>query len=176
MTLNDWLTQTILPLNLCPFAHTPFKLGLVRLYHSEVTTHLEAQRTFLNELERLIDNPASTISTTLIGFTQWPIAFEDFLDFVSAMEEIVEEAGLQEMIQVVAFHPQFRLRDFPQDSLAHWPNSSPFPVIHLLRSSEVAQAAQEAQGKKISELNEARIKALSLEERRQYFPWKFSDA
>jgi len=68
------------------------------------------------------------------------------------------------------------LRDFPQDSFAHWPNSSPFPVIHLLRSSEVAQAAQEAQGKKISAMNEARIKALSLDERRQYFPWKFIDA
>jgi hypothetical protein len=176
MTLHDWLERTILPLNLCPFAHTPFKQGLVRLYHSEVQTPLEAQRTFLNELERLIDDSSAKIATTLIGFTRWDISFEDYLDFVFAMEELVEEAGLAGMIQLVTFHPHFRLRDFPDDSFAHWPNSSPFPVLHLLRSHDVAKAAQEAQGKKISETNEARILALSLDERRQYFPWKFIDA
>ncbi len=171
--MKEWFEKTILALNLCPFARVPYERGLVRLLDAVSKEPTSAQHAFLNELELMNDQSAQQLSTTLLGFPHWKISFEDFLDFAENMEALLEEVGLSEQIQLVVFHPQFRLDGFPKESFAHWPNSSPYPVLHLLRRPEVIAAATPERSEQISIANEAAIGNLSDAEKRKYFPWKF---
>lgn len=171
--MKTWFKNTILALNLCPFARVPHERGLVRLIDAEAKDPTSAQHAFLTELELLNDQSPQQLSTTLVGFPLWKISFEDFLDFAENMEGLLEEVGLSEQIQLVVFHPKFRLDGFPKDSFAHWPNSSPYPVLHLLRRPEVMAAATPERSEQISLANEAAIEKLSEAERRKYFSWKF---
>lgn len=171
MILKRWLEDTILELNLCPFARAPYEAGRVRLDETLATDPLTAQQCFLSELERLFEHPE--LSTTLIGFPQWAIDFEDFLGFTTAMEDLLLEAGLREAFQLVAFHPDFRLADHPAESFAHWAGSAPLPVLHLLRRAEVLAASQGEQGEKISRRNESVIAQLTAEQRVRHFFWKY---
>lgn len=170
--MKEWFEKTILGLNLCPFARAPHEKGLVRLVDAAVKEPTAAQHAFLSELELLNEKTPQQLSTTLLGFPQWKITFEDFLDFADNMEGLLEEVGMSDAIQLVVFHPQFRLDGFPKESFAHWPNSSPYPVLHLLRRPEVIAAATPERSEQISLANEAAIERLSPVERKKYFPWK----
>jgi hypothetical protein len=171
--MKAWFEKTILALNLCPFARVPYERGLVRLTDSEAKEPTSAQHAFLSELEALNDQSPQRLSTILLGFPRWKISFEDFLDFADNMEGLLDEVGLSDDVQLVVFHPQFRLDGFPKESFAHWPNSAPYPVLHLLRRPEVLAAATPERSEQISQLNEAALARLSDGERRLYFPWKF---
>lgn len=171
--MKAWFENTILALNLCPFARVPHERGLVRLTDSEAHEPTAAQHAFLDALEQLNELAPHKLATLLLGFPQWKVSFEEFLDFAENMEELIDTVGLEDHIQLVVFHPRFRLDGFPKESFAHWPNSSPYPVLHLLRRPEVLAAATPERSEQISQLNEATIAALSESERRRYFPWKF---
>ena len=170
--MKEWFEKTILGLNLCPFARIPYERGLVRLVDAEATDPTAAQHAFLNELEHMNDESAQKLSTTLLGFPAWKIPFEDFLDFAENMEELIDVVGINESIQLVVFHPHFRLDGFPKESFAHWPNSSPYPVLHLLRRPEVLMATTPERSQQISLANEAVIEQLSVLGRKKFFPWK----
>ncbi len=171
--MKEWFEKTILGLNLCPFARIPFERGLVRLTDSEAKDPTAAQHSFLSELEALNDQTPQQLSTILLGFPRWKTSFEEFLDFADNMEELLEEIGIGDDVQLVVFHPQFRLEGFAKESFAHWPNSSPYPVLHLLRRPEVVHAATPERSEQISLANEALVERLSESERKKYFPWKF---
>lgn len=171
--MDQWFKETILKLKLCPFAQKPWDEGRIRLFDSLAQSLIEAQQKFLDELEILHSTPLSQLSTTLIGFPDWTISFDDFLDFTQSMEELLEEADAAEHFQLVCFHPDFQLSGEPPESLAHWPNSSPYPVLHILRTIEVAQLLTPDLGIEISRENEKRLANLGQTEKRRHYPWKF---
>ncbi len=172
--LIDWLEKTIIELNLCPFARAPYDEGRLHLVESKADSLLLAQKVFLEEVEFLFNTDEEVLSTTVIGFTQWKIAFKDFYHFTLSMESLLKEAKLESILQIVAFHPEFRLKGFEESSYAHWANSSPMPVLHLLRSNEVKHASEKISGEEVSKFNEIRIAKLNEAEKRKYFPWKMS--
>ncbi|MBY0518752.1 MAG: DUF1415 domain-containing protein [Bacteriovoracaceae bacterium] len=172
--LKNWLEKTIIELNLCPFARAPYDQGRLHLVESKADSLFLAQKVFLDEVEFLFNTDEEVLSTTVIGFTQWKIAFNDFYQFTLSMESLLQEAKLDSLFQIVAFHPDFRLAGFEDSSYAHWANSSPMPVLHLLRSNEVKHATEKISGEEVSKFNEIRISKLSDVERRKYFPWKVS--
>lgn len=171
--MEQWFKETILKLKLCPFAQKPWEEGRLKLIDSSAQSLFEAQQSFLEELDILHSTPAGELSTTLIGFPEWSISFDDFLDFTQSMEELLEEADAAEHFQLVCFHPDFQMSGEPPESLAHWPNSSPYPVLHLLRTIEVAQVRSPDIGIEISRANEKVLANLSESEKRHHYPWKF---
>src|SRR5690606_26052979 len=92
------------------------------------------------ELLRLRDTPAETVDTTLIVH---PHVLEDFLDyndFLDAADGLVEELGLEGVLQVASFHPQYRFAGSGADDIANFTNRSPWPTLHLLREDSVSRA------------------------------------
>jgi hypothetical protein len=172
MNLAEWLEHTIIGLELCPFALRPWREKKIRTFESEAQSPFEAQEALALELEKLHLTPA--VSTTLLGFPDWEIDFLSFLDFFYDMEELLEELDLAGEFQLVCFHPEFLMDGFPVDSFAHWANSSPMPVIHLLRREEFNHALQLPDARAISERNEELISHLDEAHRRKKFPWKLS--
>ena len=137
---RHWIEKAVIGLNLCPFARSVYVKNQVRIVVSRAR-HLDA---FLDELDReldlLVNTPADEIDTTLLVH---PTLFPDFVvfnDFMGVVDDVVEEHGLDGVIQVASFHPQFQFEGVEPDDISNATNRAPFPTLHLLREDSVARA------------------------------------
>jgi uncharacterized protein len=135
-----WLEQAVIGLNLCPFATSVYVNSQVRVVVS-TAKHLDA---FLDELDvellLLRDTPVQEIETTLLVH---PHLFPDFLvfnDFLNIVDDVVAEHGLEGVLQVLPFHPEFLFGGEDETDMSHYTNRSPFPMLHLLREDSLSQA------------------------------------
>ncbi len=168
--ITYWLEEIVIGLNLCPFAKQPYKNGLVRVVISEAIDEHEQITFFLNELQHLQNEPSSKISTTIIAYTRENKNFQDFNNFVGILENLLIQSGLEEHFQLVAFHPQFQFDEIELTSPANWVGRSPYPIVHLLRNSEIEMAlANNLNMEQIPMLNEEKLRALSQEELSKIF-------
>ncbi|MES2511796.1 MAG: DUF1415 domain-containing protein [Pseudomonadota bacterium] len=137
-----WLEKAVIGLNLCPFAKAVYVKDQVRLVVSKAR-HADG---FLEELDRELDllvaTPAEEIDTTLLIH---PTLFEDFLDFndfLEVAEGVVDEHGLEGVIQLASFHPRFQFDGTEPDDIGNYTNRAPFAILHLLREESVDKAVE----------------------------------
>jgi hypothetical protein len=130
-----WLRDCVLALELCPFAAPVLRDSSLRIAVSEAVDHEEQLRDFLAELDLIQNSPEEAVSTTLLVYPGGPASFEDFLDLVADAEDLLEQAGLDGVIQLAHFHPLYQFAGEPPEDLSHYTNRSPLPVLHLLRES-----------------------------------------
>ncbi len=165
--INKWLMDTIIGLNLCPFAKAPFEAGEINIQVSTAATAEVAYQSFINEIEIIANGKATT---SLLGFSQLNLDFLSFNDFIGSLEEALEDNDLADVFQLVCFHPEFIFEDTNRDDLANFVNRSPMPLIHILKRIDVSVAMNSTQASEnISFLNEKTIKALSISELKRYF-------
>ena len=139
---RQWLEKAVIGLNLCPFAKAPHVKNLVRISVSQAR-HLDG---FLEDLDRelqlLGDTPADELETTLLVH---PTLFPDF-DTFNQMLDIADAAGvdngLEGIIQIAPFHPDFQFEGTDSDDIGNYTNRSPYPTLHLIREDSIAKAAQ----------------------------------
>ena len=139
---RHWLEKAVIGLNLCPFAKAVYVKNQVRL----VVSHARHADDFLEELDRELDLLASTppdqVDTTLLIH---PVLFDDFLDFNDFLEiadGVLEEHGLEGVIQLASFHPQFQFDGTEPDDISNYTNRAPFAILHLLREESVERAVE----------------------------------
>ena len=139
---RQWLEKAVIGLNLCPFAKPPHVKNLVRISVSQAR-HLDG---FLEDLDRelqlLGDTPADELETTLLVH---PTLFPDF-DTFNQMLDIADAAivdnGLEGIVQIAPFHPDFQFEGTDSDDIGNYTNRSPYPTLHLIREDSIAKAAQ----------------------------------
>ena len=139
---RQWLVKAVIGLNLCPFAKAPHVKNLVRISVSQAR-HLDG---FLEDLDRelqlLGDTPADELETTLLVH---PTLFPDF-DTFNQMLDIADAAivdnGLEGIVQIAPFHPDFQFEGTDSDDIGNYTNRSPYPTLHLIREDSIAKAAQ----------------------------------
>ena len=139
---RQWLEKAVIGLNLCPFAKAPHVKNLVRISVSQAR-HLDG---FLDDLDRelqlLGDTPADELETTLLVH---PTLFPDF-DTFNQMLDIADAAivdnGLEGIVQIAPFHPDFQFEGTDSDDIGNYTNRSPYPTLHLIREDSIAKAAQ----------------------------------
>ncbi|UOO81495.1 DUF1415 domain-containing protein [Uruburuella testudinis] len=138
---RQWLEKAVIGLNLCPFAKAPYVKDQVRIYISHAK-HLDG---FLEDLDRelqlLADTPATEIETTLLVH---PTLFGDFLlfnDITAIADTAVTDLGLEGVLQIAPFHPDFQFDNTETDAISNYTNRSPYPTLHLIRESSIAKAA-----------------------------------
>jgi hypothetical protein len=159
-----WLEKVVIDLDLCPFARIPFKKGLIRLTVCEDSDEEAQLGYYLDELEELNEAGPEEISTTLIVFEKGHKSFQEFNDFVSDLEGMLEEASLQDVFQLVAFHPEFVFENTEFSARGNLVNRSPYPTLHILRSEEIARALKNPKdGEIISYNNDELLNSLSAE-------------
>ena len=137
---RQWLEKAVIGLNLCPFAKAVYVKNQVRL----VVSHARHADDLLEELDRELDllvaTPAAEIDTTLLIH---PALFEDFLDFndfLEIAEGVVDEHGLEGVVQLASFHPRFQFDGTQPDDISNYTNRAPFAMLHLLREESVEKA------------------------------------
>ena len=160
---KHWLEAAVIGLNLCPFAKAVYVKNQVRLVISKARHADDLLEELDRELDLLVATAASEIDTTLLIH---PTLFEDFLDFndfLEVAEGVVDEHGLEGVIQLASFHPQFQFDGTEPDAISNYTNRAPFAILHLLREESVERAVEAfPQADAIFETNIATLEKLGL--------------
>lgn len=165
-----WLEKIVIGLDLCPFAKIPFEKGLVRVVACEDPEEDAQMLFFLEELEFLNQTSPMDVSTTVIVYSNGSDDFLAFNDFVGELEDMMAEANLSAVFQLVTFHPKFVFGDTDFEHRGNLVNRSPFPILHILRSEEIARVMKNPKdGEVISFNNDKKLHELSADALDQMF-------
>ncbi len=158
-----WLEKAVIGLNLCPFAKAVYVKNQIRLAVSKARHADDLLEELDRELDLLVATPAEEIDTTLLIH---PTLFEDFLDFndfLEIAEDVVDEHGLEGVVQLASFHPKFQFDGTEPDDISNYTNRAPFAILHLLREDSVKRAVEAfPQAETIFEANIATLEKLGL--------------
>ena len=150
-------------LNLCPFAKAVCVKNQVRLVVSKARHADDLLEELDRELDLLVATPASKIDTTLLIHPTLFIDFLDFNDFLEIAEGVVDEHGLEGVIQLAGFHPQFQFDGTEPEDIGNYTNRAPFAIVHLLREESVERAVEAfPQADTIFDTNIATLQKLGL--------------
>lgn len=138
--IRNWLEKAVIGLNLCPFARAVYAADRIRYVVSDATTIEALLEVLAAELEVLAEADENRIETTLLIHPQVLGDFLEYNDFLEMADMLVEELGLDGVLQVASFHPQYQFADTEPDDITNCSNRSPYPTLHLLRESSVERA------------------------------------
>ncbi len=137
--VQQWLENAVIGLNLCPFARQVYVHDQVRIALADAASFEEAVEATLGEVDRLLEAAPDDIATTLVVFTRALADFDEFLEAVSVVEALLEEAGAEGILQVAHFHPAYQFEGAEPDALENYTNRSPYPIVHLLREAQISE-------------------------------------
>ena len=135
-----WLERAVIGLNLCPFAKAVHAKGQIRYVLSDAEDPRDLLEQLAEELLLLRDTPAEQTDTTLLIHPQVLADFLDYNDFLGDADALVADLGLDGVIQVASFHPDYQFADTEPDDITNCSNRSPYPTLHLLREDSVSRA------------------------------------
>lgn len=135
-----WLERAVIGLGLCPFAAAVHREGRIRYVVTDATSEAALADVLATELERLADADPDILETTLIVHPRVLGEFLDYNDFLADADALVADMGLEGVIQVASFHPQYRFEGSDADDVENCTSRSPYPTLHLLREESVERA------------------------------------
>lgn len=136
----QWVEEFIIAMNICPFAKKPWMKNAVRIRVVEEEQEEALTQALLEELLALSEQPADELETTLLVHPAVLSDFDEFLAYVEWTNEVLEKSGLEGVIQIVGFHPDYYFEGAEQDK-ANYTNRSPYQMLHLIREQSVEEAA-----------------------------------
>ena len=164
-----WLERVVVGLGLCPFAAPVVEAGGLEILVSDAHDADTLTADLDDALRRMAETPAQALETLLLVVEHLLADFADFNDFLDIADALLEARGLDGVIQVASFHPDYRFEGADDDP-AHWTNRAPYPTLHLLREASVARAvAAHGDTAAIPARNQRLLRGMSAEERRRLF-------
>lgn len=134
-----WLERFVIELELCPFASTPFESGHVSFEASEAQSCEEIRDAVLGAVYELLTGDPDEHETSLLILSRGLPLFDDYLDVLAGLEDLLAEAGAEGLVQIASFHPDYRFEGAPPEDPANFTNRSPFPMFHLIREDRLSQ-------------------------------------
>lgn len=131
--VRAWLEQFVVGLNLCPFARPVVGSAALRISICDSAQLQQVAETFMTELDLIQQSSEADIATTLLVLPNALNNFEEYLSFIENAQDLIEQMDLTGIIQLASFHPDYLFEGEPEDSVSHYTNRSPFPLIHFLR-------------------------------------------
>jgi hypothetical protein len=171
-----WVLDFVIGFNLCPFARKPFNKNQIRFQTCTETDPELILMKFWEEVELLEQTAKAEISNTLFILPNVNWTFEEFLDVYYIAEELLELHGRSEEVQLAGFHPEFKFEETEENEPVNYVNRSPYPMIHLLRIDEVADAIEShPDTERIPAVNKAFLDDLGIEEIKKRFQLVFRE-
>ena len=134
-----WLERAVIGLNLCPFAKAVHVKGRIHYAVSRASQPRDLLDDLRHELEALMAHVPETRETTLLMAPACLLEFIDFNDFLRMADRLLRKLGLEGVIQLASFHPQYAFAGAEQDDISNYTNRAPYPTLHLLREDRIAQ-------------------------------------
>jgi uncharacterized protein len=162
--VRAWVDRAVIGLNLCPFAKAVQVKRLVRYVGTDATDTEALRDALVAELVRLRDTDITTLETTLLVHPRVLQDFLDYNDFLDEADAVVTAMGLEGVIQVASFHPDYRFAGTAPDDMGNATNRAPHPTLHLLREASIDRAvAAFPEADAIFETNIATMESLGPE-------------
>ncbi|MBT3436520.1 MAG: DUF1415 domain-containing protein [Oceanospirillaceae bacterium] len=162
----------VVGLNLCPFSHTVVAQSQVRYAVATGTTDAQWKAFYVTELETLLNADETDIATSLLMFPKGLHAFDDYLDLLDWLQELLEQSDLSDHVQLASFHPRYQFDQVAEGDLSHFTNRAPYPTIHLLRQAQMSQALAHVQNpEQIFVDNIATLERLGRDHVEALCPW-----
>ncbi len=163
---RQWLEEIVIGLNLCPFARKELVNNRVRFVVSEAESEEGLLMALQAELRFLDEHPNT--ETTLLVHPGMLTDFDDYNEFLSAADSLLELLELDGIYQVASFHPDYLFAGTEPEDAENYTNRSPFPMLHLLRESSITRAVENhPDPDAIPERNIALMEELGADEMRQ---------
>jgi hypothetical protein len=140
---QNWLEKAVIGLRLCPFAASPYRRGLIRYRVSEqrscegLVDELEQELLHLAAADPLLCETSLLIHPHVLG------DFLDYNQFLNQADAVVTALGLEGVLQIASFHPEYQFAGSAADDVENCSNRSPYPMLHLLREASVGRASAE---------------------------------
>jgi len=161
---REWLERAVIGLNLCPFAKAVHVKEQIRYVVSGAQTAEQLLADLVGELSFLADADPDACDTTLLIHPHVLNDFLDYNDFLELADKVVEESGLEGVLQVASFHPDYQFADTRFDDVTNCTNRSPYPTLHLLREDSIDRAVEAfPETERIYENNMKTLRALGAE-------------
>lgn len=135
-----WLERAVIGLNLCPFAKAVHLKGQIRWVESGARDAEALLQDLVAELRHLAAADPAVVDTTVLVHPHALADFRDYNDFLDVADAAVEALGLDGVLQVASFHPDYRFEGTAADDMGNFSNRSPHPTLHLLREASVERA------------------------------------
>ena len=135
---NNWIKSVVIDCNFCPFAaKAMFNKSIRYVIKSNVSMSesLLSLKTELEELETKTD-----IETSFIIFENNFTDFDDYLDLVEQVEELLFNESYEGIYQIASFHPNYCFEGSDNDDAANYTNRSIYPMLHILREDSLTKA------------------------------------
>ena len=169
-----WFENALLGLNLCPFAHKPYRNKSVQFVVSCAQNFEQCLADVYLNLDRLDREPE--VETLLLITPDLTGGFANFMNLLDAAEDLLQQEGWQGVYQIASFHPDYQFQGTEPNDRENWTNRSPFPIFHLLREDSVSRAAQDFSAiEQIPYNNIERVCALAPSSMRKIFGRRFDD-
>ena len=137
-----WMEKAVIGLNLCPFAKAVHVKKQIRYVVSEAETPEALLEKLMEELQHLADADPEQIDTTLLIHPKVLTDFYDYNEFLDVADAALEELGLDGVLQVASFHPDYQFADTDKNEIGNYTNRSPYPTLHLLREDSIDRAVE----------------------------------
>ena len=137
--IRAWLKEFVVGLNLCPFARPLLGADNLRIAVCEETAPDLLLRAYLLELDLLQNRSEQEIATTLLAFPHALADFQDYLQFLDLAQDLLMQSGLEGLVQLASFHPQYLFEGEKESAASHYSNRAPYPLIHLLREDMLSR-------------------------------------
>lgn len=135
-----WVKEVVIGLNLCPFARQPFESGRIRFALCEAGNMDDAYAALIQEVADFVQLPAEEVETGLFIVPRGLASFSEYLDVLEDAQTALQESGLDEILQLASFHPDYCFEGLDEEDPANYTNRSPFPMFHLIRQDGLAAA------------------------------------
>jgi uncharacterized protein len=161
---RHWLERAVIGLNLCPFAKAVHVKNQVHYAVSEATDPQRLLADLDVEMDALLALDATVRDTTLLIAPECLGDFLDFNNFLALAQRLIRKRGLEGVIQLASFHPEYRFAGTEPEDVSNCTNRSPYPTLHLLREASIDRAVEAfPQAEAIYEANIARLQRLGRE-------------
>ena len=163
--IRAWLKEFVIGLNLCPFARPLLGADNLRIAVCEETAPVLLRRAYLLELDLLQNSTEQEIATSLLAFPHALGDFQDYLQFLDQAQDLLVESGLEGLVQLASFHPQYLFEGEQESAASHYSNRAPYPLIHLLREDMLSRVLEDfADPDKIPDRNIQTLDDIGVEE------------
>lgn len=139
-SVQTWLERAVIGLNLCPFARAVHVKNQIRYAVTTATDPDQLVQALMDELAYLAAVDPEESDTTLL-IHPWVLEdFSDYNEFLDVADVILAGMGMEGIIQIASFHPDYQFSGTHRDDVSNYTNRSPYPILHLLRESSMDRA------------------------------------
>lgn len=173
-SVNQWLDDVVIGLNLCPFAAKPQRNQQIKIYVSNATREEELLQDILDQLLELDTKAPKELETTLVVVPDMLHDFTDYNFFIDWVEALIRQQDWEGVFQVATFHPNYYFAGTEPDDAENLTNRAPYPIFHLIREESMEKVLKHYPNPEaIPDTNIQRVSSLSDVERQALFPYLF---